>query len=314
MQSFSNFIGIDVSKDKIDVFSTGTSSSFIVPNNAGAIAKAFRKVNPVDTLAIIEPTGGYERICVKTLSAMNIAIHRANNNDSSDFVKTKKKRHKTDKADAKYLATYGKQNYEELKLRIHVPSSETEEEMRQLALRIQSLKELRVREKNRLQSPGCDWMTESCQNLTAVLDKEIASLEKRLLTLIKSDENLHRNFELMRQYKGIGDISAMCLLTHLPELGKINSRALTSLAGLAPRVNQSGKYSGYRTTAGQGRPFVKRILFMVALSAIRYNKPIAEYYERKVSEHKRKRVAMVACMRKIVLQLNAILRNGEIKF
>jgi transposase len=311
---FSNFIGIDVSKEKIDVFSTGTSSGFTVPNNAVAIAKAFRRVNPADTLAIIEPTGGYERICVKTLMAMNIAIHRANNNDSNDFVRSKKKRHKTDKADARYLATYGKQNCEEPKFRIFIPCSETEEEMRQLALRIHSLKELRAREKNRLQSPGCDWMTESCRNLTTTLDKEIASLEKRLRTVIKSDENLSRKFELLRQYTGIGDISAMCLLAHLPELGKVNSRALTALAGVAPAVSDSGKHRGYRTTAGQGRPFVKRTLYMAALSAVRYNKPIAEYYKRKVSEHKRKRVALVACMRKMILRLNAILRDGEQKF
>jgi transposase len=273
MNGFSNFMGIDVSKDKINVFFTETSSGFTVPNNDRAMAKVFRKVDPGCTLAVLEGTGGYEKVCVKTLAAMNIAIHRANNNQAKAFKEEEGVEDKSDPIDAEYLALYGQQKCLKLcrqeksstpagqkkfrklkeKFRIHEPASEMQDKIRQFTFRIQSLKAIRVKEKNRLQSPGCDRMTESCRKTIDFLNEEIDLLEKQVLELIKSDEDLSRRFGLLRQYVGIGDVTAICLLVHLPELGKIRPRALTALAGLAPKLNESGKRLGYRTTKRRGR-------------------------------------------------------------
>jgi transposase len=210
MNGFSNFMGIDVSKDKIDVFCTKTSSRFTVPNNDSAMAKVFRKVDPGCTLAVLESTGGYEKLCVKTLAAMNIATHRANNNQAKAFKESEGINDKSDPIDAEHLALYGRQKHFDLceqeksptpsgqkkfrkmkrKFRIHEAASEMQDEIRQFAFRIQSLKEMRVKEKNRLQSPGYDRMTESCRKMIEVLDEEIDLLERQTLELIKSDEEL----------------------------------------------------------------------------------------------------------------------------
>jgi transposase len=312
MSKFSNFIGIDVAKDKVDVFSTETSTWVTVPNSAAEIRKAFRKVDPTAALVVVESTGGYERICIKTLAAMNFAIHRANNNRVKSFIESEGIADKTDKIDARCLAFFGCEKQH--KVEIHTPATELQEEIRQSALRLTSLKRMKVQEKNKLQSPGCDLVADSCREMIDFLDGQIAALKKRLLELIGSDAEMRKNFELLRQYKGIGETSALYLLSCLPELGKIKPKALFALAGLAPRANDSGKYHGYRTTKGRGRPFVKQLMFMVALSAVRFNENIAALYEKKIAEHKRKMVAIVACMRKIISQLNAILRKGEMTF
>ncbi|MDR2157698.1 MAG: IS110 family transposase [Holosporaceae bacterium] len=314
MQHFSKFIGIDVSKDKIDVFFKETSHFCTLPNKAASIRKAFGKVDRCDTLVALESTGGYEKICVKTLSEMNFNIHRANNNKFKSFKKSEGVEDKTDKIDAKCLADYGKEKHIKPKFLIYEASSELQNEIKQLTFRLTSFKEMMVSEKNRLQSPGCDMVAESCKETIDFLGKQIAIFEKRLIETIKSDPESLKKFELLRSYKGIGNLSAAYLVSHLPELGKIKPKAIFELAGLAPKATDSGNSFGYRTTRGRGRPFVKRTLFMVALSAIRYNENISVFYEKKIAEKKRKMVALVACMRKILSQLNAILKNGENNF
>jgi transposase len=332
MQNFSNFIGIDVSKEKIDVFFSETSSNFTIPNNARAIVKAFQEVDPANAVAVVESTGGYEKACVKTLSKMDFSIHRANNNRVKFFMKGKGIDDKTDKIDAEYLAWYGEEAHRDSKedQRSKIRKGKTKkkkklfliyqekpalyEEIRQLTLRMTALKQMKTKERNRLKSPGYDTLTESCKAIIAVIEGQIDFIEKRLIELIKSDDGLRKDFELLRQYCGIGDTTAAYLVSCFPELGKIKPKALFVLAGLAPKVKDSGTLSGYRTTKGRGRPFLKQLFFMAALSTVRYNKPIADFYQKKIEEGKPKMVAIVACMRKMVSQLNAILRNGEIKF
>jgi transposase len=132
--------------------------------------------------------------------------------------------------------------------------------------------------------------------------------------LIRKDDDRSKTFDLIREYKGIGDTTAKYLMAYLPELGNIKQKAIFSLCGLAPKANDSGKFHGYMVTRGRGRPFVKKILFMAALSAIRFNESIANFYNAKKQEKDCKMIAIVACMRKMVAQLNSILKRGKTIF
>jgi transposase len=311
MADFSYFIGIDVSKEKIDVFFTKNRSYCTVSNDKLSIEEAFAKVNPERTLVVLENTGADEKVCMDVLGRLNFKIHRANNNRAKHFMRSEGDDN-TDKIACRRLAYYGREK--QRKLKVYEPKDISYYEIKQITLRIHYLKNLRAAEKNRCQSPGCDKIGESCEELIASLTNQIEILEKKLEDLIRKDDNLSKKFDLLLKYKGIGDATAKYLIAHLPELGNIKQKAIFSLCGLAPKANDSGKFHGYRTTRGRGRPFVKKVLFMAALSAIRFNEPIANFYKAKKEEKNCKMMAIVACMRKMVAQLNAILKRGEMLF
>jgi transposase len=311
MADFSYFIGIDVAKEKIDIFFTKNRQYHIVPNDALSIENEFEKVNPDRTLVVLENTGRYEKVCMDVLERLNFKIHRANNNRAKHHRQSEGE-DDTDKIACRRLAYYGREK--QRKLRVHEPESILCSEMKQITFRIDYLKKLRAAEKNRRQSPGCDQIVGSCEELIVSLTKQIEILEEKLEDLIQKDDELSKKFALIKQYTGIGDTTAKCLIAHLPELGKVKQKAIFSLCGLAPKAKDSGKSKGYRTTKGRGRPFVKKAFFMATLSAIRFNKEIAAFYEAKKQKKNCKKVVIVACMRKMAAQLNAIVKRGEMRF
>ncbi len=313
--AFSYFIGIDVSKDKIDVYSSETKQHFVVGNTAREIRHAlFRGFNRDNTLVVIENTGGYERTCIETLSRLGFQIHRANNNSVKHFCKYKKVKAKTDKVDACMLALYGETANADPKetLAIYKPLTESQETLRQLAFFMGNIKRFSAGMKNRHQSPGCEQIKEFCKRIIDFLQDELKDLQKSIETHINSDESIKKKYDLLMEYKGIGKATAMELIAFLPELGTINKNGIASMAGLAPIANDSGQKKGYRTTKGGGRALVKRAMFLAALSAVRFNKTLFEYYTKKTSEGKKKMVAMTACMRKMLIHLNAITKRGYI--
>jgi transposase len=308
---FSNFVGIDVSKDTLDVFSTETSKHCKISNGNKAIKTLFVDFNPNNTFVVLENTGGYEKYCIRSLLSMGFTIHRTNNNMVKALVESLDKKGKTDKVDARYLSMYGEERHR--KLKVYELPGENQETIRQLAKYIYELKVTRAEGKNRLQSPGCENIASEILKTNELLDTRIEEIEERINELLKADKETRKTIELICKYNGIGKSTAIQLIAHLPELGTVNRRAISALAGCAPYANDSGKSKGYRTTKGGGRPIVKRVLFMAALSATRFNDSISDHYQKKQSEGKKKMVAMVACMRKMIVQLNAIVRDGEIK-
>lgn len=316
---FLYFIGIDVSKDKVDIFSTETSSHFTVKNTKKAIRHAlYHGFDKDNTLVILENTGGYEKVCIETLINIGFKVHRANNNKVKHFISFNGIKAKTDKIDAESLALFGEtvQNNPKLKykLTIYEPLTDTQETLRQSAYFTQNLKRIRASLKNMLKSPGCSHVHDHIKSIIDFLNDEIKVVECEEEALVKSDSEINDKYELLKKYRGVGKTTAMELIAFLPELGKLRKQHIVSLSGLAPRVRESGTIKGYRSTKGDGRPLVKRILFMAALSGTRYNKDLCDYYTRKLNEGKRKMVAMTACMRKMVVQLNAITARGEMLF
>lgn len=301
-KTFNNFVGIDVSKDTLDISVSGKNHS--IENNKKSISKFIKSldINLDNSLVIIDLTGGYEHLAVETFYNSGFNVHRAEGRKVKSFIRSLGAKAKTDKIDAKMLALYGEKLQENLTL--FTPKGNDLDKIKTLSSRLSDLKEMLQKEKNRFKAPNNEAIKKSCANIIKLLEKEIFSLDEQINLLIKANELLTQKKEIMLEQKGIGQVVSNTLIASLPELGQINRRQITAISGLAPYANDSGKYSGYRKTRG-GRKEVKKALFIVALSAIKNDKKIKEFYDRLVANGKKKMVAITAVMRKIIIILNA---------
>ena len=307
---FNNFIGIDVSKDKIDIFSTKENSHFTIKNNAKEIKKFFKKFNALECFAVIENTGAYEKICLETLSSMNFTVHRTDNRKAKHFIQSLGKQAKTDKLDARGLALYGKERHAELK--VYIPESPEYEALRELTLFLIQLKQHRASLKNELQSPGCSYIKNDIENVIKMLDIQIDNIKSKIHEATKQNQEMTEKNKLLTQIKGVAETTATNVQVLLPELGKLSKKEVASLAGLAPCANDSGKHRGYRFT-GKGRESVRTALHMATMSAILCNKKISNKYNELIARGKNKMVALTACKRILLITMNAVVRDGEIK-
>lgn len=303
---FNNFIGIDVSKDTLDISVSGKNIS--IANGKKDIDKFIKSlsVEIEETFVIIDLTGGYEHDAVECFYSSGFNVHRAEGRKVKAFMRSLGKQAKTDKIDAKMLALYGEKLQENLSL--FAPKESDWQKIKTLSSRITDLKDMLQKEKNRLKAPNNEMIKKSCSKLIKLLEKEIISLEEEVNLLIKCNELLSKKKEIMLEQKGVGKVISNTLLAQLPELGEVNRRQITAISGLAPYANDSGKYFGYRKTRG-GRKEVKKALFIAALSAIRNDKKLKAFYERLIQNGKKKMVAITAVMRKIIIILNAKIKQ-----
>lgn len=305
--NFNNFVGIDVSKDTLDISVSG--SNFSIANNKKSISKFIKSLD-IDldkTMVIIDLTGGYEHLAVETFYEAGFNIHRAEGRKVKSFIKALGTKAKTDKIDAKMLALYGEKLQENLAL--FTPKEKDLQKIKSLSSRLTDLKEMLQKEKNRFKAPNNQIIKKSCSKLIKLFEKEIISLDEEINSLIKANELLTQKKKIMMEQKGIGGIVSNTLIASLPELGQVNRRQITAISGLAPYANDSGKYSGYRKTRG-GRKEIKKALFIAALSAIKNDKKLKEFYHRLVANGKKKMVALTAVMRKIIIILNAKIKQN----
>lgn len=300
-QRYKTFIGIDVSKDKLDIFNALTGEFTQIKNSKPAILKYIRGLEFFEDLyVVIDLTGGYEAVCVKLFYDNGFKVIRAEGRKVKAFARALGINAKTDKIDAKILADYGDKCFESLRLYQHYDNS-----LRKLVLRLADLKAVRQQEKNRLKMPDCiAYVAVSVKKMIAFLDDEITHLEKEIKLKIDADEILSRKYKILTKQKGIGDKVAFIILGLLPELGALNRRQIAALAGVAPFAKDSGTLSGHRFTR-TGRPDVKKALFIAALVAIRYDDKYKRIYNNLTQRAKPKMVAITAVMRKLIITLNA---------
>ena len=303
---FNHFLGIDVSKEKLDIYETKTKSYITIPNTQKDLKRFIKtQTQQSDLLVVIDLTGGYEQKAADLFYQAGFCVHRAEGRRVKYFLRAIGQNAKTDKIDAKGLALYGEKTQERLQLYTPVNG-----QLLELSGRLSDLKHMFVQEKNRHQAPkNSPVIRRQIARHLMFLQKEIAALEEELFGLVMQDKELKQKYDVLVSFKGIGATTALSLLAFLPELGVLNRRQIAALSGVAPYAKDSGALSGYRRV-GVGRPNVKKALFLSALVAIRYNSQIKRKYEHLTQiAAKKKMVAITACMRKIIITLNAKIKS-----
>lgn len=295
------FIGIDVSKYKLDIFNSKTGEVKEIENSKAGIRQYIRALEfSKGIYIVIDLTGGYEALCVNMFYEKGYNVIRAEGRKVKNFARAIGVTAKTDIIDAKLLADYGEKCFE--RLRLYHPYDSC---IKKLMMRLMDLKDIEQKEKNRFQAPdNAPIVKETIKTMIKSLERQITKLEEHIESEIEQNEILKAKYKRLLEQKGIGKKVAFILLGLLPELGYLNRREIAALSGVAPFAKDSGTISGYRRTQS-GRPEVKKTLFMAALVAIRYDEKFKQFYEELLGRAKPKMVAITAVMRKLVIRLNA---------
>jgi len=299
------YLGIDVAKESFDVASNPPGLSLSLANDTTGRRRLLDalKEQPV-TLIVLEATGGYERHLVADLLNAGHKVVVANPRQVRDFARGLGQLAKTDRLDAQILARFAAMVQPEPRRR----APEQVAILAELVTRRRQLGDLMTQESNRLPHARHPQVLRSLKKNLRVLERQIEELDKLIRQNIDSDDGLRRKDEIVQSFKGVGPGTSAMLLAQLPELGQLNRQQIAALAGLAPWDFQSGKWAGQSKIWG-GRMPVRNMLYMAALSASRFNPVIREFYQRLESNGKEFKVAITACMRKMLVILNTMVRN-----
>lgn len=298
-------LGLDVAKATITVFCSLTQTTTTIPNTPAAIARLLAPLSDHD-LCVIEPTGGYEALAIGLIAGANIPCHRADTLKIKAFNRSFGTLAKSDPIDARALALYGQERWKTLPL--FSPHDETQAVLAALVARRQDLVALKVAETNRKAAPGPACIKSSCAALLKSIARQLAAIDSQIAALIKTSPTLQRTIAISQTVQGVGLRTAIAMAALMPELGQLTRRQAASLAGLAPHPSDSGTLNRYRAMRG-GRPKVRSALFMAALAATRAQGPLRIAYNRLIESGKKPIVAIGAIMRKIIVIINARIRD-----
>lgn len=303
---YQHFIGIDIGKFEYVVNCFGQHTTYTFTNDLEGHTRLYGHLSEqlAHSLVVLETTGGYEMELIHFLQQHEVSVHRANTRQVKHFIRSWGQLGKSDAIDARALAAYGQQRHEKLALFKVNPQAK----LVALVQRRLELKQLLVQEKNRRQAPDNGYVTSSFERVIEALEEEVTWIDQQLQAGFKSEPKLEEQASILKTIEGIGDISAIYLLILLPELGQVSRRQIASLSGVAPHPRESGTHSGYRFTRG-GRPQVKSVLFLAAMTAARSKGKLGEFYRRLVAAGKKKMVALTALMRKLVVIANARIKE-----
>jgi transposase len=295
------FVGIDVSKDKLDLHLHPSAQTWCESNDAAAHERILARLQEIaPALIVLEATGGYEREILRALASAGLPVLRINPMRMRNFARTLGTAAKTDRIDAALLAQYAERIQPALR---EVASTEVEE-LAAMTARRRQMVEMRAVEQTRLkQSPRT--VRPSIQAHIRYLDEQIEALEAEMdksITATMKEQN-----DLLLSVPGVGPVLSRTLLAELPELGRLSRQKIALLVGLAPIPRDSGTLKGKRRIWG-GRAAVRNTLYMATLTAIRFNPTIRAFFERLRSAGKPRKLAHVAAMRKLLLILNSVLK------
>lgn len=309
MTVYTNFVGIDIGKYEIVVGLHGLKSTHSFANTAEGFDLFYKAYEPLleNTLVVLETTGGYEKLFLKSLLVKEVCVHRANTRHVKAFSQSLGCKGKTDALDALLLARYGYERQDRLPL--YRALKDTLETLQSLAGRRLDLNQILVAEKNRLQAPCIPESIKSmCKAMITVIQEQLDQLRTDMQEILTQNPQLREKQEILKTIPGIGEIIASLLVVLLPELGHANRRQIASLTGLAPHPNESGTKIGYRRTKG-GRHDVKKILFMAGMAAAHSKSRLGNTYKSMLERGKKKMVALIALMRKIIVIANARIKE-----
>lgn len=301
------FVGIDVSKDHLDLAVRPSGDHFREKHSQRGIDRLVGRMQEIKPkLIVLEATGGLQAPLAASLAGADLPVVVVNPRHVRSFAKASGQLAKTDRIDAKVLALFG----ERLNPEVRRLKSEEEKELSELMSRRRQLVEMLTMEKNRLQGT----ISRKVKRLIAVnidfLKRQLAELDKDLDQMIKGSPVWRAKEDLLRSVPGVGKVLARTMLSSLPELGQLDRCRIAALVGVAPLNCDSGKYRGRRHIWG-GRSEVRTVLYMATFSATRHNPVIRAHYQHLLDKNKSFKVAMVACMRKLLVILNAMVKTGS---
>jgi transposase len=297
-------VGIDVAKDELVIAVRPSLAEWTVANSASGIeALTTRLAALAPACVVLEATGGYERACAAALATAGLPVAVVNPRQVRDFAKATGQRAKTDRLDAAVLALFA----ERVGPQVRVLPDEAQADLAALLLRRRQLTDMLVAEKNRVPLARRA-VRPSLKKHIAYLERELRIADTDLGEAIEASPLWRTQDDLLQSVPGIGPVASQTLLADLPELGQLSRRAIAALVGVAPVAHDSGAMRGKRVIAG-GRAGVRTVLYMATLAATRCNPVIRAHYQHLLAAGKAKKVALIACMRKLLTILNAMLRD-----
>lgn len=303
-------VGIDVAKATVEVAISGRQKTLALSNDEAGYAALLAQLSSLNVgLVLLEATGGFELACATALQLAGLAVAVVNPRQARDFARAMGYLAKTDRIDAAVLADMARTLLARGDLsKLVKPLPDAQQlELQALVTRRRQLMAMKLAEDHRMKMPGVR-QRRSLNTIIKALDREIARVDKDLQAFVGA--NHAELATLLDSVKGVGKATISTLLAEVPELGKLSGREVSALVGVAPINRDSGTMRGKRSIFG-GRPDVRRVLFMAALVASRHNPVIKAFYQRLLAAGKPKKVALVACMRKLLTILNAMVRSGK---
>jgi transposase len=302
-----SFIGIDVSKDRLDVYVRPSEVSFAAARDGKGLADLVERLRPLDPcLVVLEATGGFEQTVAAALVAAGMPLSVVNPRQIRDFARATGQLAKTDALDAKAIALFAEKVRPEPR---PVPDAQARA-LGELIARRRQLIEMITAERNRRAQLSSRRLVKGIDQLLALMQKQLSELDREVGDSIRGTPAWRERDELLRSVPGVGDIVARTLIADLPELGRLDRKQIAALVGVAPLNRDSGKMRGRRTTWG-GRAKIRCVLYMAALVASRRNPVLAAFYQRLLRAGKAKKLALTAVMRKLLTILNAMVRDNR---
>jgi transposase len=306
MASSPLFVGIDVAKATLDIALRPSAQTWQVIYDDPHVEAFVTQLNELSpTLIVVEATGGLERSLVAALVAARLPVIVINPRQARDFAKATGRLAKTDRIDAQVLAHYGEAIRPSFR---PLPDADTQQ-LRALVDRRRQLVDMMTAEQSRLNTSPAR-VRDSIEAHLAWLQQQLASLDDDLDDMLQSSPIWRERDDMLQSTPGVGPVLSRTLMSQLPELGDLNRKEIAALVGVAPFNRDSGTWRGRRTIWG-GRAAVRSVLYMSTLVATGHNPVIREFYERLLAAGKAKKVALIACMRKLLTILNAMVKNQQ---
>ncbi len=301
------FVGIDIAKHRLDIFVRPTGERWAAAREDGALpALARRLLEPSPALVALGAAGGLRNRVAAELVAVGLPAAVVNPRQVREFARAAGRLAKTDRIDAEMIARFA----EALRPPVRPLGNAASAALKALVARRRELVAMRVAERNRLGATDTERVRQSISAVLDTLERQIAALDEDIDRRVKDSPVWRAREDLLRTVPGVGPTTARTLIAELPELGSLSRRKVAALLGVAPISRDSGKMRGRRTVWG-GRHEVRAILYMAAVTAIRCNAHIAAVYRGLRERGKPAKVALTACMRRLIVVLNAMLRDGR---
>lgn len=299
------FVGIDVSKDRLDVCCRPVGEAFAIARDSEGLAALIARLQGERTqLIVLEATGGFEQVVAASLAGAGLPVMVINPRQIRDFARAMGRLAKNDRIDAEVIALFAERVQPELR---PLPDEQARE-LDELVTRRRQVIEMMVAEGNRARRLQIKRVKKRVERHLAVLQKELSEIERELDDTIRNTPIWRETEELLTSVPGVGNTTAQAIIAEMPEIGTLDRRQIAALAGVAPFNRDSGTLRGRRMIAG-GRSQLRSVLYMAALTASKHNPVIAAFYRRLLAAGKAKKTALIACMRKLLTILNAIVRD-----